>query len=129
MKIGINDNRNFTIEECYNPIVLISGKNEKLTIIMRDGGFELYYQTPDSSYIHYEFKEGKVIEIPEETVFQNSEIIVPYQLCPMCCAPEIEANNTRTVYECGSSDYDQRPGSFLITDKCINNSLKEDEKN
>ena len=32
--------------------------------------------------------------------------------CPRCRAPEVAASTPRTVYACGSSDYDQRPGSF-----------------
>ena len=32
--------------------------------------------------------------------------------CPICGAPEISANSPRTYYACGSSDYDQRPGTF-----------------
>ena len=32
--------------------------------------------------------------------------------CPKCGAPEVDANTPRTVYACGSSDYDQRPGTF-----------------
>ena len=38
--------------------------------------------------------------------------------CPMCGAPEIEANTPRTVYACGSSDYDQRPQTFNQSDEC-----------
>jgi hypothetical protein len=33
--------------------------------------------------------------------------------CPACAAPEVPATTPRTVYACGSSDYDQRPGSFV----------------
>lgn len=38
--------------------------------------------------------------------------------CPMCGALEIEASSPRTVYVCGSSDYDQRPGTFEQSDIC-----------
>lgn len=38
--------------------------------------------------------------------------------CPKCGAKEIEADSPRTVYACGSSDYDQRPGSFVQSEKC-----------
>jgi len=34
------------------------------------------------------------------------------ELCPRCGAPEIDKPTQRTVYACGSSDYDQRPGTF-----------------
>lgn len=33
--------------------------------------------------------------------------------CPICGAPEVMADTPRTVYACGSSDYDQRPGTFV----------------
>jgi len=32
--------------------------------------------------------------------------------CPQCGAPEVDASTPSTVYSCGSSDYDQRPGTF-----------------
>ena len=38
--------------------------------------------------------------------------------CPACTEPEVEAETPRTVYACGSSDYDQRPGSFLQGPRC-----------
>tara|TARA_R110000868_G_scaffold411651_1_gene706733 strand:+ start:2741 stop:3247 length:507 start_codon:yes stop_codon:yes gene_type:complete len=38
--------------------------------------------------------------------------------CPNCGAMEVDAMSPRTVYECGSSDYDQRPNTFKQSDKC-----------
>lgn len=38
--------------------------------------------------------------------------------CPICGAPEIYAETPRTVYACGSSDYDGRPGTFRWAEKC-----------
>lgn len=38
--------------------------------------------------------------------------------CPMCGAVEVDAMTPRTVYACGSSDYDQRPGTFKQSDNC-----------
>lgn len=32
--------------------------------------------------------------------------------CPRCGAAEVASSTPRTTYACGSSDYDQRPGSF-----------------
>lgn len=32
--------------------------------------------------------------------------------CPNCGAFEVCSATSRTVYDCGSSDYDQRPGTF-----------------
>ena len=44
---------------------------------------------------------------------------VPYErpglTCPGCGAKEVEAMTPRTVYACGSSDYDQRPGTFTAS--------------
>lgn len=39
--------------------------------------------------------------------------------CPICGSPEIEANTHRTVYSCGSSDYDQRPDTFEHGADCL----------
>ena len=36
----------------------------------------------------------------------------PTPSCPICGSPEVEAETPRTVYACGSSDYDQRPGTL-----------------
>lgn len=38
--------------------------------------------------------------------------------CKKCGAIEIEAMTWRTVYKCGSSDYDQRPNTFKQSLKC-----------
>lgn len=38
--------------------------------------------------------------------------------CPVCGAEEVPAFTPRTVYACGSSDYDQRPGTLRV--KCEN---------
>lgn len=38
--------------------------------------------------------------------------------CPNCNAVEVDAFTPRTVYACGSSDYDQRPGTFIKKDNC-----------
>lgn len=39
--------------------------------------------------------------------------------CPKCGSTEIEATTPRTVYKCGSSDYDQRPGTLKRTELCL----------
>lgn len=49
------------------------------------------------------FKDGFLIEFPKVTKEGH---------CPICGAKEISADSPRTVYECGSSDYDQIPGTF-----------------
>ena len=38
--------------------------------------------------------------------------------CPKCGAVEVEAMTPRTVYACGSSDYDQRPNTFSQSEQC-----------
>jgi hypothetical protein len=38
--------------------------------------------------------------------------------CPKCGAHEVDAMTPRTIYKCGSSDYDQRPNTFKQTIKC-----------
>ena len=45
---------------------------------------------------------------------------IPGDKCPKCNANEVEANTPRTVYECGSSDYDARPGTFQQSADCKN---------
>lgn len=46
--------------------------------------------------------------------------------CPMCGAPEVDAFQPRTVYACGSSDYDQRPGTFQQGDVCQTAKLQHE---
>ena len=41
------------------------------------------------------------------------EIMTAEMTCPVCGAPEVITDDPRTVYACGSSDYDQRPGTFV----------------
>ena len=38
--------------------------------------------------------------------------------CPKCGAVEVDAMTPRTVYACGSSDYDQRPNTFSQSEQC-----------
>lgn len=37
--------------------------------------------------------------------------------CPKCNSIEVDAMTPKTVYKCGSSDYDQRPNTFHQTDE------------
>lgn len=46
------------------------------------------------------------------------EAWAPKDFCPICNAPEVDAMTPRTVYACGSSDYDQRPGTFSYGKDC-----------
>jgi len=47
----------------------------------------------------------------------------PPESCPLCGAPEVEAYTPRTVYECGTSDYDQRPGTTNPSAECITKTI------
>jgi hypothetical protein len=44
MKISVNQDDSFQLEEVYLPIVLVSDDKEEMSIIMRDSGFEFKYQ-------------------------------------------------------------------------------------
>ena len=48
-------------------------------------------------------------------------------VCPKCGRPEISSNTLRTVYLCGSSDYDQRPGTFNESIPCLMNQTMAKE--
>lgn len=61
MKIKAVAYDSIELEEVFNPIKLISAKKEKISIVMRDEGFEIWYQDkPDNKYHTYEFKNGIV---------------------------------------------------------------------
>ena len=76
----------------------------------------------------YPTKDGVIKLTPEEQqeliddscklhqhdVSRRSEQLV----CPKCGAVEVEAMTPRTVYTCGSSDYDQRPNTFSQSEQC-----------
>jgi len=55
-------------------------------------------------------------EINNERPLMTSN--VDKEKCPKCGAIEVDAMTLRTVYECGSSDYDQRPNTFVQSAKC-----------
>ena len=57
--------------------------------------------------------EGKIMEFYKHC---NGGEPLELDVCPNCGQDEVEANTPRTVYKCGSSDYDQRPNTFI--DKC-----------
>ena len=39
--------------------------------------------------------------------------------CPKCGAVEVGAMTPKTIYACGSSDYDQRPNTFSQSEQCL----------
>ena len=47
--------------------------------------------------------------------------------CPNCNSEEIDSITSRTVYSCGSSDFNQTPDSFMQSDKCKQNDVREDD--
>ena len=58
-------------------------------------------------------------EVERETPLKSplkSYMVESKEGCPACGSPEVDAMTPRTVYDCGSSDYDQRPGTF--SQKC-----------
>jgi hypothetical protein len=55
MKISVNQDDSFQLEQVYLPITLVTDDKEEMTIVMRDSGFEFKYQGD-----WYEAKNGKV---------------------------------------------------------------------
>lgn len=54
-------------------------------------------------------------EAPEAPEGSGGHVVAT---CPECGASEIEAYTPRTCYECGSYDYDQRPGTYKRGANC-----------
>jgi len=44
--------------------------------------------------------------------------------CPNCGAPEVDWCGAETHYKCGSSDYDQRPGTFNQSINCAKAEIR-----
>lgn len=59
-----------------------------------------------------------------DTMNAQDQNIEPKHLCPKCKAPEIEALTPRTFYECGSSEYDERPETFKQSYNCHKKELE-----
>ncbi|CAK0751080.1 hypothetical protein CCP3SC1AL1_1830002 [Gammaproteobacteria bacterium] len=55
MKISVNQDDSFQLEQVYLPITLVSDDKEEMTIVMRDSGFEFKYQGT-----WYSAKDGEV---------------------------------------------------------------------
>ena len=55
MEITTNENKEIQLEKVFNPIVLKTGSNEKMTICMRDRGFEFVYEGKS-----YSAKDGTI---------------------------------------------------------------------
>lgn len=70
MQITTNEQGNIQLTGVYNPLDLVSNSREKLTVCMRDSGFELTYNG-----ITIECKNGRVIEMntagTEQTTFHQ----------------------------------------------------------
>lgn len=56
MKIEVDDDGTIVLKEVFNPIKLVSDKNEVLYITMRDSGFEINYEGKK-----YELKNADII--------------------------------------------------------------------
>lgn len=48
--------------------------------------------------------------------------------CPVFGAIEVDSGTPRTVYACGSSDYDNRPGTFNQSNRCVTSMAVRPEK-
>ena len=69
MKTTVNENNLIQLEEVFNPIVLKSGSGERLSICMRDSGFEFMYEGK-----MYSAKEGEVKEIQMTSSIEDLEL-------------------------------------------------------
>ncbi len=68
---------------------------------------------------HFHKKLIEISKIPSDRFDKNPCVeILSTGGCPVCGAEEVEASSPRTVYACGSSDYDQRPGTFKQGENC-----------
>ena len=115
MEINIGQNGLIELTKVYNSIELRTNDNETIKICMRDSGFEFTYEGEV-----YSAKEGVLVKVekpkPEDLgcMLSNS----PKGCCPECGSLEVDSMTPRTVYSCGSSDYDQRPNTFLQVEAC-----------
>ncbi len=48
----------------------------------------------------------------------------PPDRCDICGAIEVDDDSPWTVYACGSSDYDKRPGTFKQGGECHEREVK-----
>jgi hypothetical protein len=76
MKISVNQDDSFQLEQVYLPITLVTDAQEEMSIVMRDSGFEFKYQGE-----WYEAKEGKV-ELLKKTVSFSDEVLSDKQPDP-----------------------------------------------
>lgn len=66
MKIGLNEENDFLLEEVYNPVTFQTKTDEGLGVVMRDSGYELAYVVGEKT-IRIELKEGRINYTTEET--------------------------------------------------------------
>jgi len=78
---------------------------------------ELAAMFPNAMALHVN-KDGS----PKHPLYCKSDTrFVPYyggEKCPSCGANEVCERTPRTIYACGSSDYDQRPDTFKKSVRC-----------
>lgn len=46
-------------------------------------------------------------------------ILKSFNVCPFCQTKEVEATGPRTQYFCGTTTYDDRPGSEIRSARCV----------
>lgn len=66
------------------------------------------------------YQNGFKIILPNNPIIG----IVNENRCPYCGSKEVSFYNPRTKYACGTTSYDDRPGTFQRTNDCIKGSLK-----
>jgi len=69
MKIEVSENNNIILREIYNPIGIKTNDGETIILMMRDSGFEIFYENQ-----FFEMKKGKVksaIQIKKERDEEN----------------------------------------------------------
>lgn len=55
MKVTVNQENTIQLEQVYNPITLVTDDQEKITICMRDSGFEFFY-----GGVQYSAQKGEI---------------------------------------------------------------------
>lgn len=113
-----------TIDDLGNRLNVISGVRNELraklaeyeqapmvAIVAAD-----YFDEGAWNYVSQECAEWDLPPVGTVLIARPTRKGQATQTCPECGALEIAANTPRTTYACGSSDYDQRPGTFI--NKC-----------
>jgi hypothetical protein len=116
MKIEVNEHGTIVLKEVFNAIKLVTDDGETLIVMMRDSGFEIFYEND-----FYELKKGKIIsKYSKEDLLKPHGFLMPFDDLSAklanrytCLADLAKINEPQ--YYIGVDNYDKENNAYCLS--------------